>query len=595
KMNQDEIKRHKISVCFHLHQVWSTLCPPPVCIVTGSTVIDFFNRIQSVPDRCIYRLLRPEGSTALDILAGFRERSRTDVPFLDSLTITAASSTIYLGQGGIVLVDDQTPTLNATAQLINGVEFSKDQDGVTVQMDALTITFDGNTAVITGFASAAEGLCGNPTNTTQTFNLAAQKSSSSVAGCEVLYSEPPNNTTNCHLITERCNLLMQAPFTDCHDQVNPALYIIACAETSCKFPTEEGLALSCQFLDAYAKTCSLNTTITLGDWRSPDDCRKIVPCMELYCSDNEFCGEKHGETQCFCRALFASKYTSTNSLGDPTVCMENSATLTLAGCLLSAKNIDYTTLHLIDESCKGHMDNEAHMVTFSFDSNNTCGTEVMSNNKSQIIYQNTIMMQNSSTDVITRHDQVMIDFSCLYTKPDIRSVSFKIKDSSVVEEIVSGIWNYTLMMKAYTDASFMNIVGPDTELVLDQKVWVELMTVGLDDNMVSIVTDSCWATNQPSPDGSLRYNLIINGCPNPADHTVKVQGNGLGTSNAFSFNMFQFSGKVGDIYLHCKLELCPKHGNSCAPSCSGSGRRRRSLRAKRADENPALITMAWNN
>lgn len=81
----------------------------------------------------------------------------------------------------------------------------------------------------------------------------------------------------------------------------------------------------------------------------------------------------------------------------------------------------------------------------------------------------------------------------------------------MVEEIVSGIWNYTLMMKAYTDASFMNIVGPDTELVLDQKVWVELMTVGLDDNMVSIVTDSCWATNQPSPDGSLRYNLIING------------------------------------------------------------------------------------
>uniref|UniRef100_A0A8C9Z5S6 ZP domain-containing protein n=1 Tax=Sander lucioperca TaxID=283035 RepID=A0A8C9Z5S6_SANLU len=569
--------------------------PPPVCIVTGSTVIDFFNRIQSVPDRCIYRLLRPVESTFLDILAGFRERSRTDVPFLDSLTITAAISTIYLGQGGIVRVDDQTPTLNATAQLINGVEFSKDQDGVTVQMGAFTITFDGNTAVITGFAFAAEGLCGNPTNTTQTFNLAAQKSSSSVAGCEVLYSEPPNNMTNCQLITERCNLLMQAPFTDCHDQVNPAPYITACAETSCKFPTEEGLALSCQFLDAYAKTCSLNTTITLGDWRSPDDCRKIVPCMELYCSNNEYCGENNGETQCFCRALFATKYTPTNSLGDPTVCIENSATLTLAGCLLSAKNIDYTTLHLIDESCKGHMDNEAHMVTFSFDSNNTCGTEVMSNNKSQIIYQNTIMMQNSSTDVITRHDQVMIDFSCLYTKPDIRSVSFKIKDSSVVLQIVSGIWNYTLMMKAYTDGSFINVVGPDTELVLDQKVWVELMTVGLDDNMVSIVTDSCWATNQPSPNASVQYNLVINGCPNPADHTVKVQGNGLGTSNSFSFNMFQFSGKAPDIYLHCKLELCPKHSNSCAPSCSGSGRRRRSLRAKRADENPALITMAWNN
>lgn len=65
--------------------------------------------------------------------------------------------------------------------------------------------------------------------------------------------------------------------------------------------------------------------------------------------------------------------------------------------------------------------------------------------------------------------------------------------------------------------------------------------------------------------------LFLSRCPNPADHTVKVQGNGLGTSNSFSFNMFQFSGKVGDIYLHCKLELCPKHSNSCAPVSSGGG------------------------
>ncbi|XP_039662099.1 zona pellucida sperm-binding protein 4-like [Perca fluviatilis] len=565
--------------------------PHPVCTVTASTVIDFFNRIRSVPDRCTYTLT---GDDTIELLASFRERSRTDVPFLDALTITAAGLTIYLGQGGIVQVNGQTLTLNATAQLISFAEFSKDQTGATVQIgSSLTISFDGNTAVITGVDAAAEGLCGNPINASQTFNLAEEKSSSSVFGCEVLYSDTPNNTTNCNLTTEHCNLLMQAPFTDC--QVDPAPYITACAETSCKFPTEEGLALSCQFLDAYAKTCGLNTNITLGDWRSLADCPvPQVSCTELYCSDNEYCDGNNGEPQCLCRALFAAKYTPTNSLGDPTVCMGSSATLTLAGCLLSAKNIDYTTLRLLDESCVGHMDSETHMVTFSFDSSNTCGTEIM-NNGSQIIYQNAITMQNSSTDVITRHDQVSIDFSCLYTVPDLTSVSFKIKESSVVEEIVSGIWNYTLMMKAYTDNEFVNLVGPDTELVLDQKVWVELMTEGLDNNMVSIVTDSCWATNQPSPNASLRYDLVINGCPNPADQTVSVQGNGLGTFNVFSFNMFQFSGKAGDIYLHCQLELCPKHGNSCAQICSRGGRRRRSLRSKRADENPALITMAWNN
>lgn len=57
----------------------------------------------------------------------------------------------------------------------------------------------------------------------------------------------------------------------------------------------------------------------------------------------------------------------------------------------------------------------------------------------------------------------------------------------------------------------------------------------------------------------------LSSCPNPADHTVQVEGNGLGLSNYFSFRVFQFSGVVGDVYLHCKLELCAKEGNNCEP------------------------------
>lgn len=63
--------------------------------------------------------------------------------------------------------------------------------------------------------------------------------------------------------------------------------------------------------------------------------------------------------------------------GEPTVCTQSSATLTLAGCLLEDKGIDYKVLHLNDESCLGHMDDHTHMVTFGFDSSDTCGMEVM--------------------------------------------------------------------------------------------------------------------------------------------------------------------------------------------------------------------------
>lgn len=57
----------------------------------------------------------------------------------------------------------------------------------------------------------------------------------------------------------------------------------------------------------------------------------------------------------------------------------------------------------------------------------------------------------------------------------------------------------------------------------------------------------------------------MSSCANPADQTVSVEGNGLGTSNYFSFNLFQFSGNSGDVYLHCNLQLCVKQENSCAP------------------------------
>ena len=63
--------------------------------------------------------------------------------------------------------------------------------------------------------------------------------------------------------------------------------------------------------------------------------------------------------------------------GEPTVCNENSATVHLARCLLEDKGIDYTILHLNDPNCSGHMDKLTKMVTFSFNSSNACGTEVM--------------------------------------------------------------------------------------------------------------------------------------------------------------------------------------------------------------------------
>lgn len=66
-------------------------------------------------------------------------------------------------------------------------------------------------------------------------------------------------------------------------------------------------------------------------------------------------------------------------------------------------------------------------------------------------------------------------------------------------------------MTAFTNAEHTQPVNVNTKLHLNQKVWFEMKADGLDDKKVALVMHSCFATNEPSANSSLRYNLIMNG------------------------------------------------------------------------------------
>lgn len=83
--------------------------------------------------------------------------------------------------------------------------------------------------------------------------------------------------------------------------------------------------------------------------------------------------------------------------------------------------------------------------------------------------------------------------------------------SSVTQHIASGVWNYTVVMSAYSDPARTQLISPTTEIKLNQRVWVELKAEGLDEDSVAIVIESCWATDRPATNGSVSYNLISNG------------------------------------------------------------------------------------
>ncbi|XP_053185066.1 alpha-tectorin-like [Scomber japonicus] len=571
--------------------------PPPkaaVCTVTGSTVIDVDGKAASIPDRCAYTLM---SETGVKLQAVFQDRRRTDVSFLDHviLHLDGPDVKIHLEQGGRVTLKDKELTLSSTPATHHDVELTKDQTGVTAKLlkskYGTSVFFDGYTAQIytkVPSGTTMPGLCGKSSRTLSEVKVSDLSSDS----CDKVTKETDGNKFECTEMTKRCDLLKTAPFDSCHSSIKPDPYIKACSDTLCKYPAVDGL--KCQFLQAYVKACSLLDK-KVEKWRTSTSCSSDKAfCQDTFCSAHEFCAEDtSGGTSCLCRSSFASKYRKAKTFGEPTVCDKNSASVSLARCLMEEKNIDYSVLHLNDKTCKGQRDEKTHMVTFDFKSD-TCGTVLTAEDK-QLKFKNSIVAQDSSGSKITRHDEVKIDLSCFYTKTKEETMSFKIKDSSVTQTIVSGAWEYTLTMNAFTDASRTQAVSSSTEILLDQTVWVELKTAGLDDKLVAVVTDSCWATNDKSPTAKLKYDLIKNGCPDSADKTAKVESNGKGTSTYFSFNMFQFSGESGDVYLHCKLNLCVKKDNTCTKSCDGSKRRRRSARNRYVDENPAFITMAWSN
>ncbi|XP_054642713.1 alpha-tectorin-like [Dunckerocampus dactyliophorus] len=577
-----------------------------ICTVTGSTIIDYSQNSSSVDDRCAYTLY---SNSSVHIVTVFKERRRSDIMFLDRVFIELLDYdlVIQLGPGVKVLVNNTYVDINSVSE--EGLDLHQDQTGVTVTIYqsnySITVFFNGDTAQILlthpwmlarsteaerGITEHSDGLCFNSSVTLSD----AKSSDFSYDGCEMQYSEPADESINCTTVTQQCHFLNESYFDDCHAVIDPEPYIAACNYTLCHYPDVDGLR--CEFLEAYAHACSLKQNHTVDDWRVEANCPAPQAfCNDTHCVDHEFCADGiNGQIMCFCRAIFASDFRSNNTLGDPVVCMDGTVSLTLVGCLLEEKGIRYTDLHLNDDSCRGHRDMD-HMVTFRLDEVNGCGTVVTAND-SVVLYKNTITGLNTSENV-ANFDEFHLNFSCYHNQPDVQSISFRIKDNSVFQQLVSGSWNYTLKMRAYVDAQHRQPMTSDTEIQLNQRVWLRLMSEGLDENLVSLVTNSCWATNGSSPYEGLRYDLISNGCASPVEPSVNVMDNGVGVSNGFSFNMFHFTGGRYEVYLHCNLELCPNQSGDCQPSCGGLAkrRRRRSARSEYVDESPALISMSWTS
>ncbi|KAG9267600.1 alpha-tectorin-like [Astyanax mexicanus] len=330
---------------------------------------------------------------------------------------------------------------------------------------------------------------------------------------------------------------------------------------------------------------------TPGLWAFRVDGKSYGSCDDLNCTEREVCDERTGVYGCVCSK--DNPRLNPDTFDATEVCESSKGTLSLSRCQLFEAGFPAEYLHLRDHRCRGKIQDD--MVVFHFDNDqNVCGTNLKSN-KTHFVYENVIQMiyGEESKTVISRQRWVNIAFSCAYPLIQTLDMPMDFKaQKSVVSKDLDTAGTYEIYMLPFPNASFVEPYHGEVTLDVNQQIFVAVVVDKVDSSQIATVLDECWATPDNDSSNHIRWDLIINECPNPDDGTVEVITNGASTASYFSFRMFTFTGVSDKVYLHCKVHLCLINGGECAQSCSDDSiqvRRRRALEF----HDTAAITMGF--
>ncbi|XP_051745296.1 uromodulin-like isoform X2 [Ctenopharyngodon idella] len=253
--------------------------------------------------------------------------------------------------------------------------------------------------------------------------------------------------------------------------------------------------------------------------------------------------------------------------------------MSVSRCQLFEAGFSADILHLNDPSCRGTVRNGR--VEFHFDNDeHICGTNLVANG-THFIYDNFILGTPKSEGLISREKILKLSFSCAYPQTQTLSMNVEINplESIVHKSLPAGEGRYRVRMIPYQDDEFTLPFTGAVDAELDQEMHVEVRVEGVDSRQFALVTDTCWATPVNDPNYDLRWDLIVQECPNPDDDTVELLQNGVSTSSRFSFRMFIFTANSTKLYLHCAVHLCLLSSNRCSTNCTSGPhwRERRSL------------------
>uniref|UniRef100_A0A3B5L495 ZP domain-containing protein n=1 Tax=Xiphophorus couchianus TaxID=32473 RepID=A0A3B5L495_9TELE len=289
-----------------------------------------------------------------------------------------------------------------------------------------------------------------------------------------------------------------------------------------------------------------------------------------------------------------------------TECFPNGTMTALALKLESVPLLNPSQLTLADPSCGPvHSDDRYAFFVFTV---NSCGTtrKFMTN---VMLYENEIslpdelLMKKSPT---SEEPEYYLKISCFYDINTSQTVAFntRLRRSEPYAENSKG--QLQVVMRLALDDSysaFQNYEEYPLAKYLQQPLYFEVELLKSANPLISLELENCWATQGKDRTSQPRWDLIINGCPNPADpyqvvfHPVWTDARVGYPSHfkRFEIQTFAFADGKDDmstkLFVHCDIVICDSKnplGGICGGQCSNP---KQTTKVK--IENP-LLTMVFS-
>nr|XP_033472884.1 deleted in malignant brain tumors 1 protein-like isoform X2 [Epinephelus lanceolatus] len=193
-----------------------------------------------------------------------------------------------------------------------------------------------------------------------------------------------------------------------------------------------------------------------------------------------------------------------------------------------------------------------------------CGT-VLTTNTTHAIYFNSLYFYPPSNGSMVLPE--VIPFTCAYPLDTKTSLNTQIRPHLPGYGLMGSGSRARAYMNLFRDSNFSNSYpGGQVILPVGSALHVQAY-VFENDPSFAVVLQDCYTTNSSNPEDPVRYYLIHSGCPTDS-RRVSVVENGLSLRARFSALLFPLQGRDQDIFLHCRVRLCDKRSQSCAPFCT---------------------------